>query len=104
MRRRGESLVKYDRSAGLDRRAVVALLRGAAIALVGCVTRPAQPVSLGQTRQDVTYVTREKPGTIVVDPDNHFLYLVQKGGQAVQYRRRQRRLWLVRDCDRSRQA
>ena len=85
MRRRGENRVKHDRSGGLDRRAVLALLPGAAITLVGCVTRPAQPVSLGPTRQDVTYLTREKPGTIVVDPDNHFLYLVQKGGQAVQY-------------------
>jgi lipoprotein-anchoring transpeptidase ErfK/SrfK len=33
----------------------------------------------------VTYTSRERPGTIVVDPANHFLYAVQKGGQAVQY-------------------
>jgi len=68
-----------------DRRAFVALIPGAAFALAGCVTRPAQPVSYGPTQKLVTYVTRERPGTIVVDPANHFLYSVQKGGQAVQY-------------------
>jgi len=71
--------------AGLNRRAFVVLIPGAAIGFAGCTTRPAQQVYLGPTRQDVTYVTREKPGTIVVDPANHFLYLVEKGGQAVQY-------------------
>jgi lipoprotein-anchoring transpeptidase ErfK/SrfK len=25
------------------------------------------------------------PGTIVIDPANHFLYLVQSGGQAIRY-------------------
>jgi lipoprotein-anchoring transpeptidase ErfK/SrfK len=80
-----------DQDRGISRRAFVALVPSAfvpsaAIGLAGCVTqRPAQQVYLGPTRQDVTYVTREKPGTIVVDPDNHFLYLVEKGGQAVQY-------------------
>ena len=73
--------------AGLNRRAFVVLIPGAAIGFAGCATRPAQQqVYLGPTRQDVTYVTREKPGTIVVDPANHFLYLMEKGGQAVQYR------------------
>jgi lipoprotein-anchoring transpeptidase ErfK/SrfK len=73
-----------------DRRGVVALVPlalvpGAALSLVGCATRPAQPVYYGPTQKLVTYVTRERPGTIVVDPANHFLYAVQKGGQAVQY-------------------
>ena len=36
-------------------------------------------------RQDVTYATREPPGTIVIDPSSHFLYLVQGGGKAVRY-------------------
>ncbi|HZQ13879.1 MAG TPA: L,D-transpeptidase [Pseudolabrys sp.] len=36
-------------------------------------------------RTVVTYPTRETPGTIVVDPRNHFLYLVQGGGQAIRY-------------------
>ena len=61
-----------------DRRGVVALLP-----LV--VTRAARPVYYGPTQKLVTYVTGERPGTIVVDPANHFLYSVQKGGQAVQY-------------------
>jgi len=73
-----------------DRRAVVALvpfalIPGAALSLMGCATRPAQPVTYGPTQKLVTYVTRERPGTIVVDPANHFLYAVQKGGEAVQY-------------------
>ena len=67
-----------------DRRAFVALVPGA-FAFAGCATRPAQPVSYGPTQKLVTYVTRERPGTIVVDPANHFLYSVQKDGQAVQY-------------------
>jgi len=67
-----------------DRRVFVALLPGAAFAFAGCATRPAQPVSYGPTQKLVTYVTRERPGTIVVDPANHFLYSVQKDGQAVQ--------------------
>jgi lipoprotein-anchoring transpeptidase ErfK/SrfK len=68
-----------------DRRAFVALVPGAAFWLAGCATRPAQPVSYGPTQKLVTYTSRERPGTIVVDPANHFLYAVQKGDQAVQY-------------------
>jgi lipoprotein-anchoring transpeptidase ErfK/SrfK len=36
-------------------------------------------------RQTVSYSTLEQPGTIVVDPKNHFLYLVQARGRAVRY-------------------
>lgn len=36
-------------------------------------------------RQEVTYQTPEHPGTIVVDPQNHFLYLVMPGGRALRY-------------------
>jgi len=36
-------------------------------------------------RQDVSYATREPPGTIIIDPSSHFLYLVQGGGKAVRY-------------------
>jgi lipoprotein-anchoring transpeptidase ErfK/SrfK len=68
-----------------DRRAFIALAPSAAFALAGCVTQPAQPVYYGPTQKLVTYVTHERPGTIVVDPANHFLYAVQKGGEAVQY-------------------
>jgi lipoprotein-anchoring transpeptidase ErfK/SrfK len=36
-------------------------------------------------RKVVYYPTREQPGTIVIDPQNHFLYLVQQGGMALRY-------------------
>ena len=35
--------------------------------------------------QDVAYATKESPGTIVVDPGNHFLYHVEDGGRATRY-------------------
>src|SRR5260370_42682346 len=75
-----------DRGKCVNRRAFVVLLPGAALSVAGCATRPAaQPVYLGPTAKQVGYVTHERPGTIVVDPTNHFLYFVQKGGQAIQY-------------------
>jgi lipoprotein-anchoring transpeptidase ErfK/SrfK len=36
-------------------------------------------------RQSVFHSTHEQPGTIVIDPHNHFLYLVQGGGRALRY-------------------
>jgi lipoprotein-anchoring transpeptidase ErfK/SrfK len=36
-------------------------------------------------RHIVDYHRREAPGTIVIDPDNRFLYLVQANGKAVRY-------------------
>lgn len=36
-------------------------------------------------RQVVAYPTREQPGTIVVDTNNRYLYLVREGGQAIRY-------------------
>lgn len=36
-------------------------------------------------RQEVDYAGREKPGTIVVDTSERFLYLVQPGGRALRY-------------------
>ena len=36
-------------------------------------------------RTTTPYSTEEAPGTIVVDPDRHFLYLVEADGQAVRY-------------------
>jgi lipoprotein-anchoring transpeptidase ErfK/SrfK len=36
-------------------------------------------------RKTVFYPTHEPPGTIVIDPQNHFLYLVQGGGRALRY-------------------
>ncbi|MGI6244585.1 MAG: L,D-transpeptidase [Pseudochelatococcus sp.] len=36
-------------------------------------------------RQLVDYPTDQPPGTIVVDPAHHYLYLVQEGGKALRY-------------------
>jgi len=36
-------------------------------------------------RTTVNYRTGEAPGTIIVDPQNHYLYLVQEGGLAIRY-------------------
>ena len=36
-------------------------------------------------RQEVNYHTPEKPGTIVVDTRNRYLYLVMEGGKAMRY-------------------
>jgi lipoprotein-anchoring transpeptidase ErfK/SrfK len=36
-------------------------------------------------RQLVPYPGRENPGTLVVDPRNHFLYSIREGGQALRY-------------------
>lgn len=36
-------------------------------------------------RQSVRYITSEEPGTVIVDPQNKFLYLVQPGGGALRY-------------------
>jgi lipoprotein-anchoring transpeptidase ErfK/SrfK len=40
------------------------------------------PASL---RRAVPYATSEAPGTIVIDPRQHYLYFVLKGGRAVRY-------------------
>jgi lipoprotein-anchoring transpeptidase ErfK/SrfK len=54
----------------------------------GSFTVPA--VQLGRVdsaflRKSVAYTTKESPGTIVVDPANHFLYHVEDGGRATRY-------------------
>ena len=51
---------------------------------------PVPPVDLSQVdpqflRRTVAYPNGEPPGTIVIDPANRFLYLVQEGGQAIRY-------------------
>jgi lipoprotein-anchoring transpeptidase ErfK/SrfK len=54
--------------------------------LAACATtqvpREADPAFV---RRTVTYPSPERPGTIVIDPGSHFLYLVQGGGQAIRY-------------------
>jgi lipoprotein-anchoring transpeptidase ErfK/SrfK len=57
---------------------------------VGGEAFPIPPVDLSQIdpqflRRTVSYPTNEAPGTIVVDPQNRFLYLVQGGGMAIRY-------------------
>src|SRR5689334_19979538 len=55
--------------------------------LVACTaTAPvSQQADPAFARKVVTYASRERPGTIVVDPGSHFLYLVQRDGQAIRY-------------------
>jgi len=36
-------------------------------------------------RQEVSYATKEAPGTVVIDTPNHFLYLVENDGRAMRY-------------------
>jgi lipoprotein-anchoring transpeptidase ErfK/SrfK len=43
------------------------------------------PVDPKYDRQVVDYKTEEKPGTIVIDTPNKFLYLVEEGGKALRY-------------------
>jgi lipoprotein-anchoring transpeptidase ErfK/SrfK len=74
------------------RATIVAFLGLALTGLVGCTTtsttpelRESRQMDPSFARQDVAYTTREPAGTIVVDPANHFLYLVQGGGKALRY-------------------
>jgi len=58
----------------------------AVIALPAC-TNSSQATGLDPIyrRKEVLYDTREKPGTIVINPSEHFLYFVQGGGRAMRY-------------------
>jgi lipoprotein-anchoring transpeptidase ErfK/SrfK len=42
-------------------------------------------INPGYLRTTVFYPTNEQPGTIIIDPQNYFLYLVQGGGRALRY-------------------
>ena len=46
---------------------------------------PVEKIDKQFLRQRVNYVTREKPGTIVVDVPKRFLYLVEPNGKAIRY-------------------
>jgi lipoprotein-anchoring transpeptidase ErfK/SrfK len=48
----------------------------------GLTTRPINPI---YQRQDVAYEGRERPGTIIIDTPDKFLFLVQPGGRALRY-------------------
>ena len=58
----------------------------AVITLPACTNSP-QATGLDPIyrRKEVQYDTREKPGTIVINPSEHFLYFVEGGGRAVRY-------------------
>jgi lipoprotein-anchoring transpeptidase ErfK/SrfK len=74
----------------MSRRVVIAsgFAAGAVVGLTGCTstsTPTAQESDPAFARKVVAYPSPEPPGTIVVDPGSHFLYLVQPGGQAIRY-------------------
>jgi lipoprotein-anchoring transpeptidase ErfK/SrfK len=75
--------------AELSRRSLIvaSLATGTTWSLAGCGGIPTQTASVAAAyqREDVQYATREPPGTIVVDPQEHHLYLVQQQGRALRY-------------------
>jgi lipoprotein-anchoring transpeptidase ErfK/SrfK len=46
---------------------------------------PLSQVNSAFIRANVAYATNEAPGTIVIDPANHYLYHVESGGRATRY-------------------
>jgi lipoprotein-anchoring transpeptidase ErfK/SrfK len=75
--------MSFNRRAGLFAVLAIGVLAG----LLGCTAAPpptlqADPV---WARKVVAYPSPEPPGTIIVDPGAHFLYLIQPGGQAIRY-------------------
>jgi len=46
---------------------------------------PLDRVDSRYLRQEISYQTAEKPGTIIVDTKARYLYLVQAGGKAIRY-------------------
>jgi lipoprotein-anchoring transpeptidase ErfK/SrfK len=72
-----------------SRRALMAgfAIGGVLIGLGACTTTPAPSLEAdpAYARKVVTYPSPEPPGTIVIDPGSHFLYLVQGGAQAIRY-------------------
>jgi lipoprotein-anchoring transpeptidase ErfK/SrfK len=72
----------------LSRRTLVTLICtfGAIWTLFGCANTPQlTAVDTAYRRTAVSYATRQPPGTIVVDPSEHFLYFVEDGGRALRY-------------------
>jgi lipoprotein-anchoring transpeptidase ErfK/SrfK len=74
------------RVSGLSRRAAIVgcSALGATASLAGCATRSTD-IDPAFMRRTVAYDASRAPGTIVVDPSNHFLYHVQQNGQAIRY-------------------
>lgn len=72
----------------LSSRALVTVIciTGAAWILSGCASKPElTDVDPVYRRQVVSYATQETPGTIVINPSEHYLYLVEEGGRALRY-------------------
>lgn len=46
---------------------------------------PLRQVNPNYLRRAVSYPSNEPPGTIIIDPQNRYLYLVQGGGRAMRY-------------------
>jgi lipoprotein-anchoring transpeptidase ErfK/SrfK len=71
------------------RRAFVAGMAAiSAASFLGGCTGPSKQmadVDPAYHRKEVKYASKEAPGTIVVDPAKHYLYLVQTGGKALRY-------------------
>jgi lipoprotein-anchoring transpeptidase ErfK/SrfK len=62
------------------------IVAAALLGLIACTTVPvSHELDPAFARRTVTYPSPEPPGTIIVDPGSHFLYLVQGGGQAIRY-------------------
>ena len=67
---------------------VSGVLAMALLALVACATTTnpvSRQVDPAFARKVVAYPSPAPPGTVIVDPGRHFLYLVQRGGQAIRY-------------------
>jgi lipoprotein-anchoring transpeptidase ErfK/SrfK len=73
----------------LSRRALITGVTavGATWGLAGCASTQNRSMAIDPAfrRTEVDYATREKPGTIIVDASEHFLYYVQGGGRALRY-------------------
>ena len=69
----------------IARCASVVILLGVVACATTSTTQVSRKVDPGFARKVVTYLTPVRAGTIVVDPGNHFLYLVQGDGQAIRY-------------------
>lgn len=73
----------------LSRRALISGFSaiGASWGLSACQTTEvrSRTVDPAFRRTEVAYATSEKPGTIIVEPSEHFLYFVQEDGRAIRY-------------------
>jgi lipoprotein-anchoring transpeptidase ErfK/SrfK len=75
---------------GKRRTVILGGLAAVLLILCGCAGNFSPPLTSREpdpafARTIVAYPTRESAGTIVIDPTNHFLYLVQRDGKAIRY-------------------